>query len=87
MSSGNTPAGASSGPRILANRRNALKSSGPRSAARKRRVALNACRGLCSEELERQFRARGEDPREFRRLHRDLIGILHSPNHDRDGEA
>ncbi len=78
MSSPNTPAGASSGRRILANRRNALKSTGPRSAAGKRRVALNARRrGLCSQELEQQFRAQGEDPREFRRLHRDLIAILH----------
>ena len=84
MSSRNTSAGASSGRRILANRRNALKSTGPRSAAGKRRVALNARRrGLCSEELEQQFRARGEDPREFRQMHCDLIAILHP----KDGPA
>jgi len=78
MSSRNTPAGASGELRILANRRNALKSTGPRTTAGKRRAALNARRrGLCSEELEQQFRARGEDPREFRRLHRDLIAIFH----------
>jgi hypothetical protein len=78
MSLRDTPAEASSGRRILANRRNALKSTGPQSAAGKRRVALNARRrGLCSEELEQQFRARGEDPRDFRRLHRDLIAIFH----------
>ena len=41
-------------------------------------MALNARRrGLCSEELEQQFRTRGEDPREFRRLHRDLIAVFH----------
>jgi len=38
---------------------------------------LNAItRDLCSKELERQFRVRGEDPREFCRLHRDLIAIF-----------
>jgi hypothetical protein len=63
--------------RIAANRRNALKSTGPRTAAGKRRVALNALvRGLLPEDLERQLRARGEDLNEFRRLHRDLIGIF-----------
>ena len=57
MLSRNTPAWESSGLRILANRRNALKSTGPRSVPGKRRVALNARRrGLCSEQLE-QFRA------------------------------
>ena len=78
MSSPNASAGARSPLRIAANRRNALKSTGPRTAAGKRRVALNARRrDLCSEELERELRARGEDPREFRRLHRDLIAIFH----------
>jgi hypothetical protein len=63
--------------RLAANRRNALKSTGPKTAAGKRRVALNPLsRDLCPQELERQLRARGEDPREFCRLHRDLIAIL-----------
>lgn len=63
--------------RIAANRRNALKSTGPRTAAGKRRVALNRMtRGLCSEEAERKLRARGEDPREFHRLYRDLLAIF-----------
>ncbi len=40
------------------------------------RSALNALsRDLCPQELERQLWARGEDPREFCRLHRDLITI------------
>jgi len=82
MSFRRAPAGASSPLRIAANRRNALKSTGPRTLAGKRRVALNARRrGLCSEELERQLRARGEDPQEFRRLHRDLIAIFHPKDH------
>jgi hypothetical protein len=63
--------------RVAANRRNALKSTGPRTAAGKRRVALNRItRGLCSEEAERKLRARGEEPREFHRLYRDLIAIF-----------
>jgi hypothetical protein len=78
MSSHNTPARAPNPLRIAANRRNALKSTGPRTAAGKRRVALNARRrDLCSEEMERQLRVRGEDPREFCRLHRDLLAIFH----------
>jgi hypothetical protein len=73
------PSGKPSSPlRIAANRRNALKSTGPRTAAGKRRVALNTrSRDLIPEELERQLLARGEDPRDFRRLHRDLIAIFH----------
>jgi hypothetical protein len=63
---------------MAANRRNAQKSTGPRTASGKRRAALNARRrGLCSEELKQQLRARGEDPREFCRLHCDLIAIFH----------
>jgi len=63
--------------RLAANRRNALKSTGPRTLAGKRRVALNPRReGLCSPELERDLRARGEDPRDYRRLHRDLIALF-----------
>lgn len=64
--------------RLAANRRNALKSTGPKTAAGKRRVALNGLRrSLCSEELEKELRSRGQDPREFRDLHRDLITIFH----------
>jgi len=71
---------------LAANRRNALKSTGPKTAAGKRRVALNgrpvdtpslrSGQALCSPELERQLRARGEHPRDFRRLHRDLIALF-----------
>jgi hypothetical protein len=82
MSSRNAIPGAASPLRIAANRRNALKSTGPRTAVGKRRVALNARRReLCSEEMERQLRARGEDPRDFRRLHRDLIAIFPPQDH------
>jgi len=63
--------------RLAANRRNALKSTGPRTVAGKRRAALNGIeRSLCSEELEKQLQARGRDPREFRDLHRDLMAIF-----------
>ena len=51
--------------------------TGPRTAEGKRRSALNRrSKGLCPEGLERELKARGEDVREFRRLHRDLIGWL-----------
>jgi hypothetical protein len=73
--------------RLAANRLNALKSTGPRTAAGKRRSALNALsRDLCPQELDRQLRARGEDPREFRRLHRDLIAIF-QPRDEPAGRA
>ena len=63
--------------KIAANRRNALKSTGPKSAAGKRRVSLNTRkRGLIPEVLEQDLLARGEDPRDFRCLHRDLIAIF-----------
>jgi len=64
--------------RLAANRRNALKSTGPKTAAGKRRVALNGrpVDTLCSPNLERQLLARGEHPRDFRRLHRDLIALF-----------
>ncbi|GEM_PF-1478820 len=62
---------------IAANRRNAQKSTGPRSTAGKRRAALNALRcGLCPPEIEIQLRLKGEDPREYRKLHRDLIALF-----------
>jgi len=64
--------------RLAANRRNALKSTGPKTPAGKRRVSLNKGRDkeLCSPEVERELRARGESPRDFRRMHRDLIAIF-----------
>lgn len=64
--------------RVAANRRNALKSTGPRTFASKYRSALNLqSRSLVPEALERELRARGEDPREFCRLQRDLAAIFH----------
>jgi len=73
--------------KIAANRRNALQSTGPRTAAGKRCVALNArSHGLIPEEWERQLVARSEDAGEFRRLHRDLIAIFH-PEDRRGSES
>jgi hypothetical protein len=73
--------------RLAANRRNAQKSTGPRTAAGKRRVALNTRKhDLIPEQLERQLVARGEDPREFRRLQRDLIAIFR-PDERAEAEA
>ncbi len=72
--------------RLAANRRNAQKSTGPKTKAGKRRVALNARRlGLAPPEIERQLRARGEDPRDFRRLHRDVADLF--PAQDATGEV
>ncbi|MGO9272197.1 MAG: hypothetical protein ACLQOO_18530 [Terriglobia bacterium] len=63
--------------RLAAKRRNAQKSTDPKTKAGKRRVALNARRlGLAPPEIERQLRARGEDPRDFRRLHREVAALL-----------
>jgi len=64
-------------PRHSANRRNARRSTGPKTIAGKRRSSLNRLRrNLCPADLERDMRAHGEDPREFCRLHRDLIAIF-----------
>ncbi len=72
--------------RLAANRRNAQKSTGPKTKAGKRRVALNARRfGFSPPEIEQQLRARGEDPRDFRRLHRDVAALFQP--HDVTGEA
>jgi hypothetical protein len=62
---------------LAARRRNAQKSTGPRTAAGKFRSSLNALkRGLCPFIRERMIEFRGEDVREYRRLHRDLINLL-----------
>ncbi len=72
---------ASSAARLAANRRNAQKSTGPKTPAGKRRAALNSQRrGLASPEIERQLQERGEDPDDFRRLHRDLVALF--PPHE-----
>ena len=70
--------------RLAANRRNARKSTGPKTKAGKRRAALNG-RRLAPAEIERQLEARGEDPRDFRRLHRDVAALF--PPHDLATEA
>ena len=71
------PKPALSAARLAANRRNARKSTGPKTKAGKRRVALNARRlDFAPPEIEQQLRARGEDPRDFRRLHRDVADLF-----------
>jgi len=51
--------------------------TGPRSTRGKRRSALNrVTRSLVPDWVAKDLRARGENPAEFRRLHRDLIGWL-----------
>jgi len=63
--------------RLAANRRNAQKSTGPRTAAGKCRAALNSKRrGLARPEIERQLQGRGENPHDFRGLHRDLVALF-----------
>src|SRR5271166_4489415 len=76
----------SSPARLAANRRNAQKSTGPRTAAGKRRAALNSQRrGLAPPEIERQLQERGENPHDFRRLHRDLMALF--PPHEASDET
>jgi len=51
--------------------------TGPRSTRGKRRSSLNrVTRSLVPDRVAKDLRARGENPEEFRRLHRDLIGWL-----------
>ncbi|MGO9271496.1 MAG: hypothetical protein ACLQOO_14755 [Terriglobia bacterium] len=74
--------------RLAANRRNARKSTGPKTKAGKRRAALNGRRldvAFPEIEIERRLQARGEDPRDFRCLHRD-VAALFQPQ-DVTGEA
>ena len=62
---------------IRARRRNAQKSSGPRTAKGKMRSAFNSWQqGLCTEKQELLMRMRGDHPRELRALLRDLILLL-----------
>src|SRR5208282_4701268 len=72
--------------RLAANRRNAQKSTGPRTAAGKRRAALNSQRrGLAPPEFERQLQERGENPQHFRGLYRDLVALF--PPHEASDET
>jgi hypothetical protein len=62
---------------LAARRRNAQKSTGPRTAAGKFRSSLNSRKhSLCPFVRERMIEFRGEDVREYRRMHRDLINLL-----------
>ncbi len=72
--------------RLAADRRNAQRSTGPRTAAGKRRAALNSHRrGLAPPEIERQLQDRGENPHDFRRLYRDLVALF--PPHEASDET
>lgn len=63
--------------KLAANRANALKSTGPKTPAGKRRVALNALkRNLCSKDFADELRRRGEDLGQFLTLHRDLRAVF-----------
>ena len=56
-------------PSLAARRQNAHQSTGPRTAAGKRRVALNFLhRGVHGRSLRRSMRALGENPQEYQRL-------------------
>jgi hypothetical protein len=66
---------------IAARRRNAQRSTGPRTRAGKRRSALNSLKWpICSRRRQNKLAARGEDPREFRRFARDLTALLRPPD-------
>jgi len=76
----------SSAARLAANRRNAQKSTGPRTTAGKSRAALNSRRrGLAPPEIERQLQERGDNPDDFRGLHRDLAALF--PPHEASDET
>ncbi len=62
---------------IAARRRNAQKSTGPRTPAGKRRAAFNSLRaGLCSRTREARMLALGEEPRQFLHIRRDLTSLF-----------
>ncbi len=59
--------------KILANRKNASNSTGPRSGEGKARSRMNALKhGLFARELFRDAVVRREDPKEFLKMHTDL---------------
>ncbi|MGO9271601.1 MAG: hypothetical protein ACLQOO_15285 [Terriglobia bacterium] len=62
----------------MSKRRNAQKFSGAKTKAGKRRVAPSvAPPRRAFPEIERKLQARGEDPRDFRCLHRDVATLFH----------
>lgn len=62
---------------MAARRRNAPKSTGPRTWAGKFRSSLNSLKGsFCPPWREPLIKVQGGDPRGLRRLHRDLISLL-----------
>jgi hypothetical protein len=73
--------GETSAAQIRANRANAQKSTGPRSARGKRQVARNASkRGLLTDLFIESMRDLGEDPPAFASLHRGFADSLRPAN-------
>lgn len=67
--------------RIAANRRNALESTGPRTAEGKRRSSGNvARRRLCPKSFREAKRSPNENPQEFEQLYQDLIDSCRPAN-------
>lgn len=66
---------------LAANRRNAKKSTGPRTPEGKRRAALNSLKkSLCPNWRAVLIPLKGQNPREYKGLHRDLIAMLEPDN-------
>ncbi len=73
--------GESSPGQVRANRANAQKSTGPRTARGKREVARNASkRGLLTDLFTESMRELGEDPAAFRSLHGGFVDSLRPAN-------
>lgn len=66
---------------LAANRRNAKKSTGPRTPEGKRRAALNSLKkSLCPHWRALLIPLKGQNPRDYKGLHRDLIAMLEPDN-------
>lgn len=66
---------------LAARRRNAQKSTGPRTPLGKRRSALNSLKkSLCTNWRALLIPLKGQNPRDYRGLHRDLIAMLEPDN-------